>query len=49
MVEGSSAMMTWSRRLHPAPIEERMDVSEIGELWSPKIAPVKTAEEHIRM
>lgn len=29
--------------LQPAPIEESIVVSEIGEQWSPNIAPVKTA------
>ena len=29
--------------LHPAPIEESIVVSDIGEQWSPKIAPVNTA------
>ena len=31
--------------MDPAPMEDIMVVSEIGEEWSPKIAPAKTAAE----
>lgn len=33
---------TWSMWLHPAPVDERIVVSEIGEQWSPNTAPANT-------
>ena len=36
-------VLTWSIWLHPAPIDESIVVSDIGEQWSPNIAPVNTA------
>ena len=36
-------MFTWAIWLQPDPMEDIIVVSEIGEQWSPKIAPVNTA------
>src|SRR5690606_28819548 len=36
-------VLTWSMWSHSAPADESTVVSEIGELWSPKTAPAKTA------
>lgn len=36
-------VLTCSIWLQPAPIEDNIVVSDIGEQWSPKIAPVSTA------
>jgi len=38
-----NCVITWSIWLDPAPVDERIVVSEIGEQWSPKTAPAKTA------
>ena len=37
-------VLTCSIWSHPAPVEESIVVSEIGEQWSPNIAPVNTAD-----
>ena len=38
-----SWVLTWSIWSHPAPIDDKIVVSDIGEQWSPNIAPVSTA------
>ena len=41
-------VLTWSMWLHPAPIDDIIVVSDIGEQWSPNIAPVKVSIVPIR-
>jgi hypothetical protein len=38
-----SWVVTWSIRWMPDPIEDRIVVSDSGDVWSPKIAPASTA------
>ena len=35
---------TWSIWLHPAPVADKIVVSEIGDVWSPNTAPASTAD-----
>ena len=40
-------MATWSIWLQPAPVEESIVVSDIGEQWSPNTEPANVAERDI--